>query len=70
MSNSLYKVSTFKELFSLIFELRLNKAFVAFVDKSSEACFRLPVKMCLLLDIDNYMYILAQLMCCYILYQY
>ena len=36
-------VSAFKVLYSLIFELRLNKAFVGFADKSSEAYFKLPV---------------------------
>ena len=45
VSNSLSKVSAFKVLYSLIFELRLNTVFVAFADKSIEACFRLPVKI-------------------------
>ena len=42
-SKSFNKVSIFIVLYSLIFEFILNKALVAFADKSSEACFRLPV---------------------------
>ena len=37
MSNSLSKVFTFKVLYSLMLESRLNKASVAFADKSSRA---------------------------------
>ena len=49
-------------------DTRRNIAFVVLAGKSSEACFRLPVKdICLLLTVDNY--ILAQLMYYYILYQ-